>query len=125
MLLPGPIADAAHRPLSYYLAHEVTLADVFRRFNLLTALRIPQWLLEGYPDYVAKGGDFDFDVNRVQFLAQRPELDFDKSGLYRGFHLKVAYRLDKHHQTIEQIFADPPSEASLDTWLRQYRQSEL
>ena len=121
---PGPIADAAHRPLSYYLAHEVTHADVFRRFDLLTAVRLPQWLFEGYPDYVAKGGDFNFDDNRALFLAQRPELDFHKSGLYRGFHLKVAYLLDKRHLAVEQIFANPPGEARLDTWLRQYRQSE-
>ncbi len=38
---PGPIADAAQRPLSYYLAHEVTHADVFRRVDLITAMRFP------------------------------------------------------------------------------------
>jgi hypothetical protein len=121
---PGPIADAVHRPLSYYLAHEVTHADVYRRYSFLTVVRFPQWLSEGYPDYVAKGGDFDFDDNRALFLAQRPELDFHKSGLYRGFHLKVAYLLDKRHLTTEQIFANPPGEATLDAWLHQYRQSE-
>jgi hypothetical protein len=28
---PGPIADARHRPLSYFIAHEITHIDLSRR----------------------------------------------------------------------------------------------
>ncbi|MFP5390611.1 MAG: hypothetical protein ACLGI6_03565 [Gammaproteobacteria bacterium] len=113
----GPIADAAQRPLSYFLAHEVTHADVFRRFGPWTAVVTPQWLGEGYPDYVAKAGDFDFATNRALYLAGRPEMDVRRSGLYRGFHLRVAYLLDQRHMTIAQVFADPPGDASIEKWL--------
>lgn len=114
----GPIADAAQRPLSYFLAHEITHSDVSRRFGRTVMLRYPEWLLEGYADYVGKAGDFDFEENRALFAAGARELDRDRSGLYRGFHLKVAYLLDKKGWTLQQVFARPPADAQLDAWLR-------
>jgi hypothetical protein len=115
----GPIADARQRPLSYFIAHEITHTDVSRKYGRTVLLRYPEWLLEGYADYIGKGGDFDFDANRAQFVAGARELDRRRSGLYRGFHLKVAYLLDKKGWTLEQLFAEPPSEAQLDAWLRE------
>lgn len=114
----GPIADAAQRPLSYFIAHEITHSDVSRSFGRTVMLRYPEWLLEGYADYVGKAGDFDFDANRALYLAGARELDRDRSGLYRGFHLKVAYLLDKKGWTLQQVFERAPAEAELDGWLR-------
>ena len=114
----GPIADAAQRPLSYFIAHEITHSDVSRSFGRTVMLRYPKWLLEGYADYVGKGGNFDFDANRALFRAGSRELDLSRSGLYRGFHLKVAYLLDKKGWTLRQVFEHPPAEAELDAWLR-------
>ena len=113
----GPIADAAQRPLSYFIAHEITHSDLSRSFGRTIMLRYPQWLLEGYPDYVGKAGDFDFEENRRLF-AQGAWALSRRSGLYRGFHLKVAYLLDKKGWTVQQLFANPPREAELDARLR-------
>lgn len=117
---PGrrPIADAAQRPLSYFIAHEITHSDVSRHFGRTVMLRYPQWLLEGYADYVGKGGDFDFEEDRVLFAAGASALDHGRTGLYREFHLKVAYLLDKKGWTLQQVFANPPDEAELDARLR-------
>ena len=117
----GPIADASHRPLSYFIAHEITHSDTVRRFGRLKMLRYPKWLTEGYPDYVGKGGDFNFDANRRQFIAGDSELDFRRSGLYREFHLKTAYLIDKQGWSLEQLFTAPPTDAQLDAWLRAYQ----
>ena len=113
-----PIADAEQRPLSYFIAHEITHADVSRRFGRTVMLRYPQWLLEGYADYVGKAGDFDFEENRALFAAGKSALDHGRSGLYREFHLKVAYLLDKKGWTLEQVSENPPSEEELDARLR-------
>lgn len=118
---PRPIADAEHRPLSYFIAHEVTHSDVTRRFGRLSGWRYPMWLFEGYADYVGKGGQFDFDQNHRQFMEGDRALKFARSGLYREFHLKTAYLLDKKRKTLFQVFADPPSDAQLETWLREYQ----
>lgn len=118
---PGPIADAAQRPLSYYIAHEITHSDVSRRFGRSAVLRYPEWLIEGYADYVGKGGDFDFEENRALFAAGAPVMDRHRSGLYRGFHLRVAYLLDRKGWTLEQVFAKPPALSELDARLRAAR----
>jgi len=115
---PRPVADAAHRPLSYFIAHEITHVDISRSFGRTIMLRYPQWLLEGYPDYVAKGGDFDYEENRALFAAGAVALDHARSGLYREFHLKVAHMLDKQGRTPQQVFANPPDEGALEAVLR-------
>ncbi|WP_157202082.1 hypothetical protein [Massilia sp. Root335] len=118
---PYPIPDEQHRPLSYFIAHEITHVDLSRRFGRTMVARYPEWLMEGYPDYVGKGGDFDFDANRAKFLAGAPELSRATSSLYLGYHLRVAYLLDKKHWTLDRIFAKPPSDVELDSWLRSGR----
>lgn len=113
-----PMLDAAQRPLSYYFAHEGTHVLQSRAFGRLFSLRYPQWLKEGYADYVGKGGDFDLDENRRLFATGDRLLDFRATGLYRRFHLEVAWMLDRKHATVRQLFADPPEQAAVDMELR-------
>ena len=113
-----PIPDEAHRPLSYVIAHEVAHVIEAIQFDRPLKLKYPNWLLEGYADYVAKGGDFDFDENRRLLKINSPLLDVQKSGLYRRFHLEVAYLIDKKGLTARQVFANPPQEVDLLTVLK-------
>jgi hypothetical protein len=117
---PGPIADADLRPLSYYIAHEATHVIESRQFGRLAVVRYPQWLMEGYADYIGKGGDFDFNENYRLFKTGSPVMDFQKSGLYRGFQLDVALLIDKKGLTVQQIFANPPSAQKLSDLLDNY-----
>jgi hypothetical protein len=110
---PGPIQDAMDRPLSYFIAHEATHVMETRAFGRLMAFRYPTWLLEGYADYIGKAERFDFDENRKLLVENNPKLDYNRSGLYRLYHLEVALLLDKHRLSIRQVFARPPSEASM------------
>lgn len=100
------------RPLSYYIAHELTHVlegDVVGRTMHFTE---PGWLLEGYADFVGKGGAFDLAENRRLLLAGDPLLDFKRSGLYRRYHLEVAELIERRHIGIRQLLAHPPAEAS-------------
>jgi hypothetical protein len=110
LLKSGRLADAAERPLSYYLAHEATHVLQSRRFGRLMRLRTPRWLIEGHADLVGKGGDFDLSANRELLEKGDPRLDYHRSRLYRRYHLLVETLLGSG-RTIEQLFADPPSEA--------------
>jgi len=103
--------DMSDRPLSYYLAHELTHVMESRAFGLVPAARCPHWLLEGYADYVGKAGRFDYAANLTLLKAGAPELDWKRSGLYRVFHLETAYYLDRRGWTVRQLFARRPSEA--------------
>lgn len=118
---PAPLADADQRPLSYFIAHEVTHIDEARRFGRLAGLRSPTWLFEGYADYVGKGGDFDVDRNYRLFAMDDPQLDFKRSGLYRGYHLRVALLLKREGTTVAKLFDHPPGEAELTKLLSTYR----
>ena len=64
---------------------------------------MPQWVREGYADYVGKGSDFNYAEARAAFLSGAPEMDLERSGLYRRFHLLVAYLLDRKHWTVDRL----------------------
>lgn len=107
---PEKMAD---RPLSYYLAHELTHVMESRAFGRGSSLRYPGWLNEGYADYVAKAGQFDMAENARALRAGAFAMDPKASGLYRRHHLEVAYLLDRQGMTIGQLYADPPDELKL------------
>ena len=109
----GELADAEARPLSYFIAHELTHAMQSRAFGRLMAVRSPDWLVEGYADYVAKGGAFDMAENRRRLLARDPLLDPERTGIYRRHHLLVATLIDGDGLSVRRLFADPPDEAEV------------
>jgi len=106
-------AKMADRPLSYYLAHELTHVMESRAFGRGSALRYPTWLNEGYADYVAKAGQFDMARNAADLRAGALAMDPGASGLYRRYHLEVAWLLDRQGVTVRQLYAHPPDEAVL------------
>ena len=86
---PGsqPLTDAAQRPLSYFVAHKATHILEARAFGRFTLIRSPQWLTEGYADYIAKAGECDFAENRRRLLYRKTTRSstYRRSGLYRRF----------------------------------------
>lgn len=115
-LIPPSGWDAARmadRPLSYYIAHELTHVMQSRAFGRGSAVRYPAWLNEGYADYVAKAGRFDLATNAADLRAGALAMDPRASGLYRRHHLEVAYLLDRKGLGIDKLYADPPDEAAL------------
>jgi hypothetical protein len=115
------LADAEVRPLAYFIAHEATHVMEARAFGRLLGLLYPSWLTEGYADYVAKGGGFDFEENRRMLAAGDPLLDPARTQIYRRHHLLVALLMDEDGLSIRRIFADPPEEEVLLRRLRAER----
>lgn len=99
------------RPLSYYLAHEMTHV-LEARFTGAFDFGNPAWLTEGYADYIGKAGQFDFDENLRLLKAGAPELDPSK-GLYRYYHLEVAYLLDYKGWKIKDLYEHIPDEKQI------------
>ncbi|MES2298688.1 MAG: hypothetical protein V4582_16715 [Pseudomonadota bacterium] len=119
LMAPGmALADAAHRPLSYFIAHEAAHIMESRRFGRLMYLRNPVWLSEGYADRVGKAGDFDFAENLQLFKLRTALLDPKRSGLYRRYQLEVDYLLAAPDARVEQLFAQAPPEDALLEQLR-------
>jgi hypothetical protein len=106
----GTLADAEVRTLAYYVAHEATHVMQSRAFGRLLLLWYPRWLIEGHADLVAKAGAFDADENLRLLLRDDPRLDYERSGLYRRYHLMVATLAVRDGMTVRELFADPPAE---------------
>ena len=103
--------DRSDRPLSYYIAHETTHILEARAFGRFSSLYYPVWLTEGYADYVGKGGQFDLADNLRLLRSGDPLLDPTASGLYRRYHLAVAYELEHRRSTARDMFAARAPEA--------------
>ena len=109
---------AGDRTLDYFIAHEITHQLTGHALGPLRYARLPQWVREGYADYVGKGGSFQYEEARQAFLANVPEMDYQRSGLYRRFHLLVAHVLDRRHVTVEQLLNLPPTQESVEAEVR-------
>lgn len=109
----GVLADADVRPLSYFIAHEATHVMQSRAFGRLMEWRFPDWLTEGYADWVGKSGQFDFAENRRLLARGDPRLDHARSGLYRRYHLMVAFLIERQGRSARELFDQPPEEAAV------------
>ncbi len=101
----------ADRPLSYYFAHEMMHVMQSRYFGR-GDWKYPTWLTEGYADYIAKNGQFDFEENLALLRQNDPKLHPDY-GLYRYYHLLVAYLMDYQGKDMLEIYENPPVELKL------------
>ena len=119
LVSPAGTPILGDRTLDYFIAHEVTHQMVFHSIGPLAFYNLPQWVREGYADYVGKGNTFNYSAARRAFLADVPEMDWTKSGLYWRFHLLVAYLLDHRHWSAARLLHDPPSLKTVESEVRE------
>lgn len=104
------LMDPELRPLSYFIAHEAAHILQSRTFGRTSYITKPEWLSEGFADYVGKGGDFDVAENRG--LYRVGALDWPQRR-YRRYHLELDYLIREKRMTLEQVFANPPAEEAV------------
>jgi len=87
--------------LSSVLTHEMTHTLLRKKLGFFKFLKLPKWKNEGYCDYIAKNGSFDFDKG-LKLLCNDRE---DKSGSFEYFkyRLYITYLIDIKSMTIEKI----------------------
>lgn len=114
----GKIADPP-RTFTYYAAHEITHSFTAERIGAsrLWNAALPQWVREGYADYVGLQGRIDVDTLYRRWREGDPEQDWAHSGRYTHFHLMVAYLLTRKHWSIEQLLAAPPTPQSVEAMM--------
>jgi hypothetical protein len=114
----GRTPSGPDRPLSYFMAHEITHGLTARFLGFWAASHLPVWKSEGYADYVGKGGDFDFKENLALFKQGDSALDPKASGLYLRYHLLVAELLDRRNLTVEEMLKGDFDRVKLEADLR-------
>lgn len=95
------------RTLAYYAAHEIVHSFTAERLGpgRLWNARLPQWVREGYADYVGFGGRVDVDELYRRYQARDATLDYHRSGTYARFRMLVAYLLTGRHWSVDQLLA--------------------
>lgn len=96
---------APPRTFVYYAAHEIGHSLTGKRQGAarLWNWRLPQWVREGYADYVGLGGDVDVDALYARYRAHDREMDWAKSGQYTTFRLLAAYFLTREHWSVDRL----------------------
>lgn len=107
----GWMHDADNRPLSYFLAHELThsMQALYDRFMIV---KVPRYVMEGYADYIGKGNRFSYNEFRQKYIEKHPYMQ-ETSGLYNRYHLYIAHLMDVHGMSIEEIIETLPDEESI------------
>lgn len=114
LVAPDGTPKEAARPLSYYMAHEITHALTGRELGPLAYLRLPVWVREGYADYVGRGDRFDFDDALRAVQAGERRADPHRSGLYLRYHLQVAWLLERRRWPVRGLLHHPPDDAAVE-----------
>jgi hypothetical protein len=104
------------RTLAYYATHEIThsLTGEHLGVGRLWNRKLPQWVREGYADYVGMGGQVDVDDLYRRYRAGDPDLDFTRSHTYARFRLLTAYRLEREHWSVDQLLASRLSQSQAE-----------
>ena len=118
LISPGGIPVPGNRTLDYFIAHEIVHRLTGRALGPYRYFRLPQWVREGYADYVGKGGAFDFGEARRALLINAAEMDWKRSRLYCRFHLMVAYLMDRRHLDLGELLTNPPDEQEVERSIR-------
>jgi hypothetical protein len=92
------------RTLAYFCAHELTHVVVDEHVGVIGWFRRPEWVQEGFPDYVAIEERQSFEELR-DILGDRPvDLRMMQTyGTYPRYRLLVSYFLEKQGWTVEQL----------------------
>jgi hypothetical protein len=115
LISPSGTPVAADRPLSYFIAHETMHIAIARHVGRTRYSRLPQWVDDGYADYVAR--DINYVVALQKLKEGARELDPQRSGLYLRYQLMVAYLLEKKRMSLEQLLDTPPDRAAVESEL--------
>jgi hypothetical protein len=92
------------RTLAYFCAHELTHVVTGEHTGLIGFLRLPEWVREGFADYVAIEHRQSFEQLR-DALGERPvDIPMMQTyGSYPRYRLLVTYFIEKQGWSVEQL----------------------
>jgi hypothetical protein len=118
---PSGAEASGDRTLTYFVAHDVTHIMTARRLGRRAYFGLETWQVEGYADYVGKGGAFNFATVLRGFKGRARDLDPKQSGLYLRYHLLVAHMLDNKGMDVEALMSKGLPAAPIEAELEQLK----
>jgi hypothetical protein len=107
------------RTLDYFMTHEIAHTLTKQATGSIRHWRMPEWITEGYPDYLGRGDAFHYEEARQAFLSEAREMDRWKSGLYLRYNLLVAHLLDKQHWSVQRLLQEPIEQKIVEDQVRE------
>lgn len=107
------------RTLDYFMVHEIGHTLTKQATGSLRHWQMPEWITEGYPDYIGKGSAFRYDEARQAFLSDAHEMDRWKSGLYLRYNLLVAHLLDKQQWSVQRLLQEALEQKIVEDQIKQ------
>ena len=108
MLSPQNRPIAPPRTFTYYVVHEFSHSVVSHLVREKSHRPPPKWLSEGYPDYLALGPGFTFEMAMANYKNRDPRVHGTMAEEYMLYDILTANYLEREGMTIEALLADPP-----------------
>ena len=118
LLLPNGTVVRNGLPLSYYATHEITHSLTNDTMGVWKYMFIPEWIREGYADYVGRGSLLKQQGMVEAFLADAPEMNFPAKAPYMRFNILVGYCLETLGMSEEALLCSRISRKEIETRVR-------
>ena len=114
-------ADFNKRSFSSVMAHEITHGLIRHRLGLLRGIRLPDWVDEGYCDYVARESSFPEAEGLRRFASgqSHPSMSYR----YFTYRQMVRHLVEDEHLTFSQVVARANESAAVAAEARKALQS--
>lgn len=113
LLSPRGRPIAAPRTLTYYLAHEFTHVLLGEHLGMTRFEALPDWVFEGYPDYVGLGPGYTVAQAKQAYENRDPRVHGTLAEDYLRYGLMVATYLEKNE--VEKLLTNPPDKSTFDS----------
>ena len=111
-----PVMD--ERTLDYFIAHELTHAMVGADIGIFRFQALPEWIKEGYADYIGRGGVFLRPGARQAYLTDATEMTTPVIAPYLRYNFLVSFLLDKLKWTPFRLHNNPIPQSVIELQIR-------
>jgi len=106
------------RTLCYFIAHEIAHSLTCERLGAWRFFRLPDWLREGYADYVGRGSVYARPGAGAAFLAEAPEMNFPTIAPYLRYNLMLGFCVEQEGRSLDAVSAEAEERTAVEARLR-------
>lgn len=118
LISPSGRSDILGRTLDHFIAHEITHVLTGKLIGGIKLHYLPDWIKEGYAEYIGSGSTFNYNKAAQAFLMGSPEMNIPPSVPYLRYNLIVTYLLDKQQWSPTKLFETSISQGEIEYKLK-------
>lgn len=103
LIAPSGVLVRDERMLDYFIAHEIAHHCTGTATGWIAYYWLPDWIREGYADYVGRGSVVARPGAHAAFLAEVPEMNWPADAPYVRYNLLVGHFLEEKHWPLAHL----------------------